>query len=178
MTKDYLLMALFNTPKDIVKAASEIRHLKIKKFETYSPFPIHGMDSAMGLKDSKLAWLSLIGGLTGMGIGFSLQIWTSAVDYPIIVSGKELLSLPAFIPVSFELTILLTAFATVFGMFTLNRLPQLYSTEFNHSEFNKVTDDKFFISVSSKDKNFNKEQLIQIIKSNNGESIEDVYDHE
>lgn len=176
MSNNYLLMAKFNSPKEIINVAKEIKKTNIEKFETYTPFPIHGMDSAMGLKDSKLAWLSLIGGLTGLTIGTTLQIWTSAVDYPIVVSGKEFISLPAFLPVSFELTILLTAFATVFGMFAINKLPQLYSTEFNHSSFNEVTDDKFFVSIDSTDKNFDKDLLIKIINDNNGEEIEEVYD--
>ena len=176
MIKNYLLMAMFDKPSDILHVAEDIRDMEIKKFDTYTPFPIHGMDKAMGLKDSKLAWLSLAGGLTGVSIGFALQIWTSAFDYKIVVSGKELMSLPAFLPVSFELTILLTAFATVFGMFAINNLPQLYSTEFNHSKFDKVTDNKFFVSIDSRDPKFDKENLIKIINKNNGKEIEEVYD--
>ena len=172
--KTTLLMGKVNTTHDIISLATKITELNIKKFETYSPFPIHGMDNAMKLKDSKLAWLSLIGGLTGVFIGFGLQIWTSAIDYKIVVSGKEFNSIPAFFPVGFELTILLTAFATVIGMFVLNGLPQLNHAVFEHPTFSEVTDDAFFISIDTTDKNYNREKVLKIFDEHKCLDIQEV----
>jgi len=168
----FMIVAHVESAKDLLHLAKDIRDLGIKNFETYSPFPIHGMDPAMGLKDSPLSWLALGGGLTGVTGGFALQIWTSAFDYKIYVSGKPLMSLPAFIPVAFELTILLTAFAVVFGMFGLNKLPQWHHPIFEHSQFEKVTDDGFFVSISSTDPLYNDETIHKLLEKYHAKDIE------
>ena len=143
-----LVMGSYKTTAAVTHAAQTLSSAYPGRVEAYSPFPIHGMDDALQQKPTKLPWLALIGGLSGLSIGAALQIWTSTVEYPIVTSGKALLSLPAFVPVMFELTILLTAFATVFGMFILNRIPQYYRTEFNYAPFDRVTDDTFIIGIS------------------------------
>ena len=125
----------------------------------------------MGLKQSKLGWLSIIGGLSGCIGGTALQVWTQAVDYPIIISGKEFASLPA-LPVTFELSILFTAFFTVFGMFALNGLPQWYNVIFNHSTFKNVTNDKFFIGIEANDKLYEEKKASELLEKMGVKNIE------
>ena len=162
----------------LLNAAKKIREAGFTKFETYSPFPIHGMDDAMGLSHSKLGWLSITGGLIGCIGGTALQIWTQAYDYPIIISGKEYASLPAFLPVTFELSILITAFFTVFGMFALNGLPQWYNAIFNHKTFHKVTDDKFFVSIEANDANYTESKAKALLEKLGGKEIEVVKEYD
>ena len=102
MTKHTSILAEFNTPYDLIHAAEKVRDKGIKKFDTYSPFPIHGMDDAMGLKDSNLDFIVLCGGAIGASIGLGLQIWVSHIAYPLLISGKDTLSIPAFIPVLYR----------------------------------------------------------------------------
>lgn len=145
------VLAEFANTGDLMKAASKVRDAGYKKFDVYSPFPIHGMDDAMGLKPSKLGWIVLGHAMVGFIGGLALMIWTSSIDYPINISGKPYLNMPAFVPVLFELTVLLSAFGAVFGMFFLNDMPKHYNPLFNSERFARVTDDKFFICIESTD---------------------------
>ena len=117
-------LAEFDSPKSLMHAAEAVRDAGYKKFDVYSPFPIHGMDDAMGLRPSIMGWLVLGGGITGLLAGFGIQTWVSIFGYKLIISGKPFFSYQAFIPVTFELMVLLSAFGAVFGMFILNKLPE------------------------------------------------------
>ena len=172
------IVAEFKTTADILNAAKKTYAAGYTNFETYSPFPIHGMDDAMGLPQSQMGWFAIIGGLLGCSGGIALQVWTSAYAYPLITSGKEFASLPAFVPVIFELSILLTSFFTVFGMFALNKLPQWYNVIFNHSTFYKVTDDGFFLSIEGTDPQYNEEKICDFLKHIGGTDIEVVRDND
>lgn len=167
------LMSEFRNPTELMHAVEAIRPNFKYSMETYSPFPIHGMDHALGEKSTALPWLSLSGGLIGMTVGMALQIYTSYFSYPIYTSGKELISLPAFIPVTFEVTILFTAFATVFGMFGLNQLPKWHSREFNYSRFDRVTSDGFFLLLGDFPDS-DKSELVQKLESLGGQNLEDI----
>lgn len=163
-------------PKALVDASNNIRLSGYTQFDTYSPFPIHGIDKAMGIPASKLPWLSLTGCLIGLSSAIALQVWTNGIDYKIALSGKPFIAFPAFIPVMFELTILFTAFFTVFGMFGLNKLPQWNRPIFNLESFKEATCNGFFISISSNDSNFDEvktKQYLESIGVNNIERIED-----
>ena len=166
------IVAEFDSATALLSAAKKIKSSGYTKFETYSPFPIHGMDDAMGLSQSKLGWLAITGGLIGCSGGLALQIWTQAYEYPIIISGKEYASLPAFLPVTFELSILVTAFFTVFGMFALNGLPRWYNAIFNHKTFHKVTDDKFFVSIEADDPKYDINKVSNLLEKLGGKEIE------
>ena len=120
------VLAEFDSPKSLYHVAQKVRDEGYTKWDAFSPFPIHGMDGAMGLKESILGWIVVIGGAVGLSFGFGLQTWVATTAYKIIVSGKPLFSYQAFVPVTFELMVLFSAFAAVFGMFILNRLPQHY----------------------------------------------------
>ena len=145
------VMAEFETPAKLLYAAKEIRGRGFTKIEAYSPFPIHGLDIALGHPGSKVPWIVLMGGLIGVGGGLLLQWWTSAVDYPIRIGGKPMFSIPAFVPITFELGVLLAAFAAILGMLALNGLPQLSNPVFTHSRFHRVTDDRLFLSIEATD---------------------------
>ena len=147
--KLFCLLAEFKTPKELLDAASEVRKAGYHHFEAYSPFPIHGMDDAMGLKPSYLGWIVLFGGLFGASFGFGLQAWVATKAYPLVISGKPLLSTPAFIPITFELMILFSAFSAVFGMLAINKLPLFHHPVLNTKGFEKVTTDGFFLGVEA-----------------------------
>ncbi|HVJ88960.1 MAG TPA: DUF3341 domain-containing protein [Labilithrix sp.] len=171
-----LLLAEFNTPGAVLHAAEKLRDAGYSQFDTHSPFPIHGMDAAMGLKDSKLGLIVFPIGLTGTTLAFLMMWWMNGVDYPLVIGGKPPYSLPSQIPIMFEVTILLSAFATVFGMFHLNRLPRHHHPIFNSERFKGFSDDKFFLSVESSDPKWSLERTKQLLESCHPEHIELVYD--
>ena len=175
MSKVFAILAEFNDPSSLMKAAEYFSENNYKKFDTYSPFPIHGMDHAMGLKDSVLGWITLVGGIVGLFGGFGMQLFMS-LDYKIIISGKPFASYPAFIPVTFEIMVLLSAFATVFGMFALNRLPEHSHPLFNSEVFRKVTDNGFFLAVESSDELYDDVELKKIFNKLKATHIEEVYE--
>lgn len=112
------ILAQYEHPGALISAAEKVRDAGYTKFDSYSPFPIHGMDEAMGLRPSKLGWIVLIHGMIGFSIALVMITFMAYFDYPLNISGKPFLNWPAFVPVTFELTILLSAFGAVFGMFS------------------------------------------------------------
>lgn len=167
----YGLLAEFADPAGLRDAARAVHAEGYRRFDVHSPFPIHGMDKAMGMGLPLLPFLVLGGGVTGCLGGLALQSWISAVDYPLVIAGKPFLSIPAFIPIVFELTILLSAMGAVFGMFVLNLLPMLYHPLFNVKGFARVTTDGFFLSVQARDKRFDAEATRQLLHSLGGRNI-------
>jgi len=170
MSGNVFVLAEFDSPQSLYKAAKKVRDKGIKAFDVFSPFPIHGMDDAMGLKPSILPWLSLTGGIIGLTVGFCLQAWVATTAYPLVISGKPLFSYQAFVPVTFELMVLIAAFFTVFGMFKLNGLPQPYHPLFKSKNFTKVTTDGFFLAIESE----NVEETTQFIETLGGTNVESI----
>ncbi len=164
-------LAEFNTPRELIHAASVMRDAGYTKFDAHSPFPIHGMDDAMGLKPSILGWIVLCGGSIGLTTGIVLQWWVSTTAYPLVISGKPLFSYQAFVPVTFELMVLFSAFAAVFGMFAINGLPRWYHSLFNNESFAKATSHGFFISVEAKDPLFNTEITRSVLENAGGHNV-------
>ncbi|HVH40703.1 MAG TPA: DUF3341 domain-containing protein [Labilithrix sp.] len=171
-----LLLAEFNTPGEVLHAAEKLRDAGYTQFDTHSPFPIHGMDAAMGLKDSKLGLIVFPIALTGTTLAFLMMWWMNGVDYPLVIGGKPPYSLPSQVPIMFEVTILLSAFATVFGMFHLNRLPRHHHPIFNSERFKAFSDDKFFVSVESNDPKWSLERTKKLLESAHASHVELVYD--
>jgi hypothetical protein len=149
--KVYGILAEYETPADLYHACEKVRDAGYGAWDAHTPFPVHGLERAMGLRPSIVPWIVCVMGFSGAALGFLLQWWTSAVDYPLIISGKPFNSYPAFVPVTFELGILLGSFGAVFGMFGLNKLPTLYHSVFNSRRFARCTDDRFFISIEARD---------------------------
>jgi hypothetical protein len=160
-----LYLAEFESPGDVFHAAEKVRDAGYRRWDVHTPFPVHGMDGAMGLSDSKLGWIVLACGLTGCSVAFGLIWFTNGIDYPIIIGGKPPFSFPSSVPVMFELTILLSAFGAVLGMFGLNQLPRHHHPVFYSPRFERCTDDRFFISVEASDDKFDLEDTRALLES-------------
>src|SRR5690606_8945450 len=140
------LVCYFDTPAEIDDAREKLRDAGIKHFDAHTPFPVHGLDKAMGLKPTKLPWIVLACGTLGLTGALAMQWWMSGVDYPINISGKPAAAIQGFVPVGFELTILLSAFGCFFGLWGLTKLPKFYDPVMKHPSWHRATDDKFFVS--------------------------------
>ena len=150
------LLAEFSDPGALYDAVTALREKGYTRLDTFSPFPIHGMDRAMGLPVSKLGFLVFGGGLTGLFLGWALQYWTSEVDYAINISNKPLFAFESSVPIMFELTILFSALTAVGGMLALNGLPRPYNPLFHSDRFTRSTDDAFFLHVATADATFDR----------------------
>jgi hypothetical protein len=173
-TKLFGLLAEFETPAAIHHACEQVRDAGYTRWDAHAPFPVHGLDRAMGLTPSKLPFIALVGGLGGAGAAMLLQWYTSTVDYPLVISGKPMFSWPAYVPVTFEFGVLLGALGAVLGMLFLNRLPQLYHPLFHSKKFERVTDDRFFISIEAADPEFDEEKTAQFLKELGATHVEKV----
>jgi hypothetical protein len=170
----YGLLAEFDTPTQLVDAANKVREAGYTKTDAFSPFPLHEIDEALGIKRSILPLLVFGGGITGLLIGFGLQIFVHYIDYPLIVGGRPFISIPSFVPPSFELTILFAAFTAVGGMLLLNGLPQPYHPVFNVPRFALATREKFFLLIETKDSKFNYDETKSFMQSLNPQEVFDV----
>ena len=171
-----LLLAEFDSAGKCLHAAEKLRDAGYTQFDSHSPFPIHGMDAAMGLKDSKLGAIVFPIALTGTTLAWLMMWWMNGVDYPLVIGGKPPYSFWSQVPIMFELTILLSAFATVFGMFALNRLPRHHHPVFNSERFGAFSDDKFFISVESEDPKWSLDRTKTLLESTSPAHVELVFD--
>jgi hypothetical protein len=147
-------MAEFETPGALVEAATKARLAGYRKMDAYSPIPIEELDEALDLRRTRLPLLVLLGGIAGGIGGFMLQVWASAVAYPMNVGGRPLISWPQFIPVTFETTVLGAALTAFFGMWALNKLPQPYHPVFNVDAFERASTDRFFLVIETADPRF------------------------
>ena len=147
-------MAEFEDPNALVAAAHRAHHEGYRRMDAYSPFPIEELHEALGMHHTKLPLIVLVGGLCGCLGGFFLQYWVSAVAYPINVGGKPFVSWPAFIPVTFECTILAAALSAVLGMLALNGLPTPYHPVFNVPRFALASRNRFFLCIEARDGKF------------------------
>jgi hypothetical protein len=170
------LLAEYETVDEILKAARAVRRAGFTRWDVHSPFPIHGIDYAMGVRPTILPWLVAGGGVTGLVSGLLLQWYCNAYDYPFMISGKPFWSLPANIPVIFELTVLFSALTTVFGMLGLNHLPQLYNPLFKSERFKRATSDRFFVVVDATDPKFDEAQTTRLLQDAGAKAIERVED--
>jgi Protein of unknown function (DUF3341) len=152
--KLYGLLAEFDSATAIVNAAREARRAGYVKVDAYTPFPIHELDSALQISRTRLPWLVLAGGITGMLAGFGLQYWTSVIAYPLNIGGRPYASWPAFVVPAYETTILFAAFTAVIAMIMLNGLPQPYHPLFNVPAFSSASADRFFLCVEAADPKF------------------------
>lgn len=168
----YCILAEFATPGDLLSAARTVRDAGYRNFDTYSPFPVHGMDKAMGMGPCLVPWIVLGGGITGCAGGLLLQTWINVWEYPLVISGKPFFSLPAFIPVIFECTILFSAFAAIGAMLVTNFLPMFYHPLLKHERFKKATCDGFFLEIESRDENFDEKRTREFLESLGGKHVE------
>ena len=168
----YGLLARFESPEDLMKAAVKVRDKGFQKFDCHTPYPVHGMDDAMGLKRSILGYIVGVGAVGGATIGMLLQWYVSTVDYPIVISGKPLFSWQAYMIITFVLMVLGGALSSLLGMFHLNRMPTFNHPLFNSKIFEKATDDYFFISIECEDPLFDEKKTVDFLSSIGGKDIE------
>ena len=159
----YGLMAEFDDPSSLVAAAERAHREGYRCMDAYSPFPIEELHEALGSRHTRLPLIVLIGGLCGCIGGYSLQYWSSVIAYPLNIGGKPLHSWPAFIPVTFECTILVAALSAVLGMLALNRLPQPYHAVFNVPRFALASRNRFFLCIESIDPKFDLERTREFL---------------
>jgi hypothetical protein len=170
--KTWAIIAHFDSPADLIHAASSTRDAGYDKFDCHSPFPIHGMDDAMGLKRSSVGYIVGVMAILGASLGFVLQTWVSTSAYPLVISGKPLFSWQAYIIITFALFVLFGAFGAVFGMFRLIRLPRWHHPLFYSEQIKRVTDDGFVISIEATDAKFDDESTRNFLASIGGKNIE------
>ena len=161
----YGLVAEFNGPSELTAAAERTYAAGYRRIDAFSPFPIEGLAEALGSRRTWVAPLVLLGGLLGGGAGYLMQYYLSAIDYPLNIGGRPLNSWPAFIPVTFEMTILGAGLFAVFGMLALNGLPMPYHPLFNVARFAGVTRDRFFLLIEARDAHFDLEQTRRFLAS-------------
>ncbi len=170
----YGLIAEFATPADIMHAAEAVRDAGYKRWDVFTPFPVHGMDRAMGLRNSKVGWFSFLGGVTGYTCGMLMIWWMNASNYPIVVGGKPMFSPFSAFPPSYELTILFGSFGAILGMLFLNRMPRLHHPLFKHKRFALATHDRFFLVVETADPKYSPTETRQLLEKFQPVSIEEV----
>ena len=164
----------FESVEGLMAAVMRARAEGYTKLETYTPFPIHGMDEALGNPPSVLGYIVLCIGLCGTATAVALTYWVGTTAYPLVIGGKPLWAVEYTLPIIFELTVLFSAFASVFGMLHLNRLPQFYHAIFNYSRFPKISDDAFVLVIESQDPKFNVQRATQFLNSIGGHVVETV----
>lgn len=176
--KVYALGAQFPTAEALFSAAEKVRDAGFKRWDVHSPFPIHGMDKAMGLGKSWLSAVVLCGGITGLLTAVVLECYPSLIEYKLIVAGKptNFMTVPAFFPIMFELTVLCSAFACVGALLVFNQLPKWYHPIFNWDRFSKATDDGFFLVIEARDPKFSETKTRQLLEGIGGEHVTLVHD--
>jgi mono/diheme cytochrome c family protein len=172
----YSFTGIFDTPDEIIHAAEKAVEKGYKKYDVHTPYPLHGMNSAMNLPPSKLGYIALIVGLSGALASLLTMFWMSAIDYPIVIGGKPLFSFPAYVPIMFEVTVLTASIATVLAMlFIFFKLPN-NAHPLNGTEYmQKVASDKYGISIQCDDKLFEEKSVIEFLKSVNAKEITPIY---
>jgi hypothetical protein len=159
----YGVLARFADPPSLLEACARLRDAGFTRWDAHTPFPVHGLDRAMGLPPSRLAWIVLAMGLSGAAGAFGLQAWVHTAAYPLVISGKPFLSWPAFIPVTFEVGVLFGALGAVFGMLGLNRLPRHHHPLFDSARFERASDDGFFVSIEASDPRFDAQDTLRLL---------------
>lgn len=181
--KTWGLLARYETPASIYKACERVRDAGYSKWDACTPFPVHGLDKAMGLKPSSLPWWVLIIGVSGSLFALAFEMWTMGAFgtdkqwvYPFILAGKPLNSLPAFVPVWYAFTILSSCLTIFFGNWILNGLPRYHHPAFKSKAFDRVTDDKFFIMIEAGDSRFDLDKTRALLNETGATLIEELED--
>ena len=177
--KIYGVAALFSKPDDVIKAASKVAEDGYSKWDVNTPYPLHGMDNAMKLKPSKLGFITLFFGLSGTAIALMLTYFTNSIDYPLIIGGKPFFSLPAYIPVTFELTVLLATVSTVIAMLTFFfKFPSNNHVLHDTPYMKEVSRDRFGIVIEAIDPKFEQSKVEELLRNFGPESVETIYHKE
>jgi len=173
----FAVIAEFSSAANLYEAAEKVRDAGFKFWDVHSPFPIHGMNKAMGLKKSPLGYIIFCGGSLGFLTAALLEFIPSSYLFPLIVHGKpvDFFTVPAFFPMMFELTVLFSAFTAFFGVFIMNRLPRLNHPLFDYDPFNRVTNDAFFLVIESTDPKFSDVETREFLEGIGGKDVSLIY---
>ena len=170
----YGLMAEFLSAEELLEASKHAAEAGYRELDAFSPFPVEGLSEAIGFHKTKLPILVFFGGVFGCCGGFFLQWWPNVIGYPQNIGGKPLDSWPAFIPITFEMTILFAALSATFGMIVLNRLPSPYHPVFNVERFARATKDRFFLLIKADDPKFDAQQTRNFLAELNPREVSEV----
>jgi len=170
----YGLMAEFDNPTAVTTAARRAHDRGYRKMDAFTPYPIEELAEAIGFRKNSVALCTLIGGILGFVSGVALQIWTGAIDYPINVGGRPMISWPLMVPVVFEMTVLLAAFGAVLGMLGLNGLPMPYHSVFNAPRFELASRTHFFLCIEAKDPLFDLTETRRFLESVGANEVSNV----
>ena len=168
------LLAEYVGPDELIAAAERVRKKGFERWDCYSPFPVHGIDPAMGIKRTKLPYIVMVAGLTGLTTAVGFQWWANAIDYPFLISGKPFWSLAANIPITFELTVLFSAITTFVSMMVLNGLPKPSSPLDRVKRFARATDDRFFLMIETADPKFDGDATRSLLDATSPVHVEEV----
>lgn len=168
------IAAEFESPEDLMAAVRRTREAGYVRMDAYTPFPIHGLTEEMHFRDERVPILMFLGGLAGALFGFFLQTYTNAWDYPFNVGGKPLIGYPAWVPITFECTVLFSALTGLVSMIMLNGLPQPYDPMFNMPSFARASQDRFILCIEARDPNFNVEETTQFMEKLGALNVEAV----
>lgn len=172
----YGYLAEFRTPEHLLDAAARVRDAGYTRWDCHTPFPLHGLDIAMGIRGTRLPWIILAGGLTGMVGALLMQWWMNAVDYKFWISGKPFFGIPANIPITFEFTVLLSAITAFFAMWGINGLPRHHHPLLRDERFRRATADRFYIAIEASDPKFDLETTPQFLASLSPDAVAAVED--
>ena len=170
----YGIVAEFSDPDRLVEAANISRESGYRNMDAYSSFPIHGLAEALGFEDGRIPWLAFFRGLTGFAVGFLLLYYVNVIDYPLNVGGRPLLSWPQFIPIIFECTVLVTGLTVFIGQWTLNGLPRPYHSIFNARNFERASQDKFFLCIEARDAQFDAVETARFLRGLGADDVSEV----
>ena len=168
------VMAEFAEPEQLLRAARAAYEAGYRKMDAYSPFEVEGLAEAIGFKKTRVPLVVLLGGIVGALTAYGMQWYSAAIDYPLNVGGRPLHSWPAFVPITFELTILFAALAGVFGMLAMNGLPRPYHSVFNVPEFKLASQTRFFLCIEAGDHVFKKDEVENFLHSLGAISVSEV----
>ena len=170
--QSYGLLAEFKTPRDLYHACEKIRDAGYSRWDAHSPFPIHGLERAMGLATSPLPFIVFGGAMVGAASAFYLQTWIAGTASRLVISGKPFFSWPAFIPITFEVGVLFGALSALIGMLAINELPRLHHSLFNSARFERASNDRFYVSIEARDPLFDAEKTRSFLQDLHPEAVE------
>jgi len=165
------VIASFEGPESLLEAATRARTAGYSRLDSFSPFPVHGMSKALGLRRSRLPWMVLGGGLVGAGLALTGMLFINVVEYPIVVGGKPHGAIEPLLPITFEVCVLFAAVTAVLGMFFLNGLPRLHHPLFSQVNFGRTTDDSFFLTIEARDPRFEPAETVFFLETLGGKSV-------
>jgi hypothetical protein len=170
-----VVLAEFHSANAVLHAAEKVRDAGFVRWDTHTPFPVHGMDRAMGLKDSRLGWIVITCAITGLTVAFVMMHWMNGVDYPLNIGDKPggaPGTLPSMVPILFELTVLFSAFGAVLGMLHLNGLPRHHHPLFESERFRRCSDDRYFLSIDADDPKFDVDRTRALLEGAHANHVE------